>query len=209
MGTGFLKGAGLIKSLKEPGGNVTGVALGDREHAAKPLDMLQQTLPAARRVGWLRNRNNPAHRRLSREELDAIGSKRGLSLVVAEHGGFDDLEAAWLRLAKGGAQSVYIQPDLGIYTEAHVRLSQRHRLPAITHHLSFARQGGALAYGYTHNFCQRGARYVDRVLRGESPSRMPVEELSDVRFVVNLRTLSHLNLKPSAEALARADELIE
>lgn len=204
LGAGAMQPTGLIESLHRPGGNVTGISLGEH-HGSKSLEVLRQLMPGARRIGLLTNRNNPAH---SRTDLAQTAARLGLTLVQADFGSLDDLEPAWRRLAAANLQAVFIAPDVGAYAEAHARLALAHRLPAMWYHARFVRSGGAFAYGHRANTCEMGARYADQILRGRSPRELPVEEVEDTGLSVNLRTLRRLGVD-AAPALARAVEVIE
>ncbi len=207
LGTGFLRGAGLIDNLRRPGGNVTGIALAPGQ-GAKMLEVLQSSLPGLRRIGWLRNARNPGHSAAA-PEMRAAAAQLGIELAPAEFDGADGIAAAWQRLAALRVQAVVVQPDLGIYAESHARTARQLGLPAISHHHRFARLGGAFAYGPTADFCARGAAWVDRLLRGADAATLPLDESWDFSLVVNAATLREMGLTPSAAARARAAEVID
>ncbi len=203
---------GLVASLNRPGGNVTGITSLIVEVAPKRLELLHELLPTASVMALL---VNPADRALaqaqSREVLSAARSL-GVELHVlnaSSERDFDAVFANLIRLRAGGlvigAGSVFVR---GI--EQLAALTVRHAAPAIYQSREFAAAGGLMSYGsdITESYRLAGI-YTGRVLKGENPADLPVQQPTKFELVINLRTAKALGLTVPASLLARADEVIE
>ncbi|OJU91615.1 MAG: hypothetical protein BGO13_12530 [Burkholderiales bacterium 66-5] len=203
----------VLDAQLRPLANVTGVSLGfSGQFVLKPLEVLLQAFPQARRIGVITNSGNTAHERLKGlGSMEGPLAQAGIEGVRVRFSGEADMAGAWDELARQKVDAVMILPDSPAFFEAHARQALRVRLPTIAHHSWFAtRHGGLLSYGSIGrvNMCGRGAQYVDQILRGRPLAELPVEELYDAALVVNLDTAQRLGITLPPALVARADRLI-
>lgn len=204
----------VVDAQLRPLANVTGVTLGlSGQYFIKPMEVLLQAFPQARRIGMISNGDNIAH-----ERVQGIGPfpdmlrEAGVEGVrVRFFSGKAGIAAAWDELARRKVDAVLVWPDSATLLGEHARQSVRVRLPAIAHNSWFAtRHGGLLSYGAIGrvSMCGRGARYVDQVLRGRALAELPVEELYEAALVVNLDAAERIGVTVAPAVVARADRLI-
>ena len=200
-------GSGFIESFAHPGGNITGLANLFGEQTAKTLDFLNLVLPQAKKIGVLIS-SNPTHPALL-EIAKSGASKIGVSAESFRAGTPDELGAAFEAIKSANCEAVYVLADP--VRPAIPELALKFGLPAI-YQLDYYVQklGGLMSYGAESlGFMRRAAGCVDRILKGEKPAEMPVEQPTTFRFVVNLRTAKALGLTIPESVLAQADEVIE
>jgi len=203
----------VLDAQLRPLANVTGVTLGlSGQFLLKPMEVLLQAFPQARRVGMVTNDGNPRHEAM--KDLgpfaDMLG-QAGVEGVRVRFSGEAGIAGAWDELARRQVDAVLIWPDSAVFHGEHARQALRVRLPAIAHTSWFTtRHGGLLSYGAIGrvSMCGRGARYVDQVLRGRPLAELPVEELYEAALVVNLDTAERIGVTLPPALLARADRLI-
>jgi putative ABC transport system substrate-binding protein len=202
---------GLVTSINRPGGNVTGVSFLANVLPAKLFELLHEAVPSAASVGLLVNPNNPnteSDARGVQAAADALGPK----LVVVSASTEGEVEAAFagavqLRVA---AFVVHTDPFLTSRQKQIVGLAARHRLPSIYGPREFAAVGGLMSYGASISDASRQAGiYVGRILKGEKPADLPVQQAVKIELVLNLKTAKALDLTFPPSLLARADEVIE
>jgi ABC-type uncharacterized transport system substrate-binding protein len=202
---------GFVESLARPGGNATGFSTEEYGMSGKRLELLKEAAPHMRRAAVLRDTVNPS----GSGQLGAIlAVAPALGVEVAPIGVRDAGEVergvtAFARSANGG-----LVITSGILTATHrdliIALAARHRLPAVYSGRYFIDAGGLISYGtdFGDHF-QRAAGYVDRILKGEKPSDLPVQAPTKYELVINLKTAKALGLEVPPTLLARADEVIE
>ena len=204
-------GLGLVASLSRPGVNLTGVTTLGIELEPKRLELLHGLIPAARTVGALVNRMHPIAEAQS-SELQAAARGLGLKLQILDASTERDFDAVFARLVELQADGLVIATDgLFISQSEHLaRLAVRHAMPAIFQLRAFAAAGGLMSYGgdFAEMYRQSGV-YVGRILKGEKPVDLPVQQVTRVELVLNLKTAKALGLEIPATLLARADEVIE
>jgi putative ABC transport system substrate-binding protein len=205
-------GSGFVASLPRPGANVTGFANMEPTMAGKWLELLKEVAPRVRRVGML---FNPATATYSEYWLQPFKSAAGsfaveaIAAPVHDESGLEPAVAAQARDSDGG---LIVMPDT--FPLDHraklTALAARYRVPTVYPYRVFAELGGLLAYGNDRldNY-RRAASYVDRILRGEKPSELPIQFPVKFELVVNLKAAKGLGLEVPATVLARADEVIE
>jgi putative ABC transport system substrate-binding protein len=201
---------GLVASLNRPGGNVTGVTSISRELLAKRLEMLRELLPGAGRIGLLVNPNNP-NTQASVSEMQALANAGGWLLHVVTAGHEGDLDAAIAKLVQLKADAFLTATDalFSNFLEL-VALAARHRIPTIYQGREFADAGGLMSYGASRARTQRVvADYTSRILKGDKPADLPVQQITKVELIVNLKTAKALGITFPITLLARADEVIE
>ena len=204
-------GLGLVASLSRPGVNLTGVTTLGIELEPKRLELLHGLIPAARTVGALVNRMHPIAEAQS-SELQAAARALGLKLQILDASTERDFDAVFARLVELQADGLVIATDgLFISQSEHLaRLAVRHAMPAIFQLRTFAAAGGLMSYGgdFAEMYRQSGV-YVGRILKGEKPVDLPVQQVTRVELVLNLKTAKALGLEVPPALLARADEVIE
>jgi putative tryptophan/tyrosine transport system substrate-binding protein len=202
---------GLVPSLNRPGGNLTGVTILGIELGPKRLELLHQLIPTAPAVGALVNPTRP-NAETESKDLQAAAGKLGLQLHILHAGterNFDTVFATVDQLRIGGLV-IGGDPLFNSQTEQLAALTIRHGVPAIFQFREFAAAGGLLSYGasFTDSFRQVGL-YAGRVLKGEKPADLPVQQSTKVELVINLKTAMALGITVPLSLLALADEVIE
>ena len=201
---------GLVNSLAQPGGNVTGVLIApDGTLAGKKLELLKSAMPRATRMAFLAP-DDPANR-LQVQETRSAAVALGIELLVTEVRG-GDYERAFAAIAAQrpgalfvGAHTVFMRDRARI-----IDLAAKHRLPAMYEWGDQVVDGGLMAYSTSlHGLRQRLASYVDRILKGARPADMPVEQPTKFELVINLKTAKALGLTIPQSLLLRADEVIQ
>ena len=203
-------GAGFVDSLARPGGNITGFTQFEYGVSAKWLELLKEIAPRITRVAVLRN---PAIASGSGQlgALQAVSSSFGVELRPVDVRNPAEMERALASFVRG-TQDGLIATGGGIALRRKfiIDFAARHRLPAVYPYRYFVTDGGLISYGPDlANQCREAASYVDRILKGEKPSDLPVQTSTKYRLVINLRTAKALGLEIPPTLLARADEVIE
>ena len=203
---------GLVASLNRPGGNLTGVTSLNVEVGPKRLELLHELIPTATVVALLVNPTNPPLAETLASDLQAAARSLGLQLHVLQartEGDFDTVFANLVKLRVGG---LVIGSDIFFVSriEQLAALTVRHAVPAIFQYREFAASGGLMSYGgsLADSFRQVGT-YAGRILKGEKPADLPVQQSTKVELFINLRTAKALGLTVPPTLLARADEVIE
>jgi putative tryptophan/tyrosine transport system substrate-binding protein len=202
---------GLVASLNRPGGNLTGSALLTGELAPKQLQLLRELIPNAGRSGVLWD---PAVSYTSSTIADLQSAARtlGLQLVVVNARTDNDLETAFATFSQQRVGAVLVGSS-GFFTsrrEQLVALAARHALPAIFRFREEALAGGLMSYGSSIGYTmQQVGIYTGRVLKGEKPADLPVEQVTKLELIINLKTAKALGLTIPETLLATADEVIQ
>jgi putative tryptophan/tyrosine transport system substrate-binding protein len=201
---------GLVASLSRPGGNVTGVTSLNVEVGPKRLELLHELVPA-NVIGLLVNPNNPNAQTLS-GDMQAAARKLGLQLHVLDTSNERDFDRVFGALVQLRAGALVIGTDafLTSHSEQLAALALRHALPAIYQYPEFTAAGGLMSYGGSimESFRTVGV-YTGRILKGEKPADLPVQQITKVELIINLKTAKALGLTVPLPLSGRADELIE
>jgi putative ABC transport system substrate-binding protein len=202
---------GLVASLNRPDGNITGVSFLVTTTVAIRLQMLHEAVPKAAVVGALVNPTNPAAEPNTREAQEAA-RKLGLELHVLHASNDQDIDTALATLAQRGARALLI--DGGTFFNARLVqlaiLSARHAMPAIYFTRDFPDAGGLMSYGASSTDADRlGGVYAGRILKGDKPADLPVQQAVKVELIINLKTAKALGVDFPLTLLGRADEVIE
>ena len=203
--------SGAVTALNRPGGNATGVNLLTVAMEAKRLQLLHELVPNVAVVAIIVNPNNPqAAEQL--QDLQAAARTLGAEVEVFKAGSPSDIDTAFASLVGRRAGALLVAADAFFNTrrEQFVVLTARHALPAIFHFREFAAAGGLMSYGpsLTDAYRQEGI-YAGRILKGEKPAEMPVQQAVKIELVINLQTARALGLTIPLPLLGRADEVIE
>jgi putative ABC transport system substrate-binding protein len=202
---------GLVASLNRPGGNLTGTAVLSGELAPKRLQLLHNLMPNAALFGVL---VDPAYSvtQSTIADLQAAARTLGLQLVVVNARTDSNLEASFASFSQQRAGAVLVS-DSNFYNrrmEQLAALAARHALPAIFPFREFALAGGLMSYGSSFRYFHHQAGiYTGRILKGEKPADLPVQQVTKIELVINLKTAKALGLTIPETFLAIADELIE
>jgi putative ABC transport system substrate-binding protein len=202
---------GLVASLAQPGGNLTGFTLLSGELTPKRLELLSELVPQTGVIALLVNPNNPTTERVVRDVLKATQLK-GLQLHAIKVDTESDIDVAFASLAELHAGGLLVggDPFFDTRREQLVALAARHAVPAIYSGREFAAAGGLISYGTSRAAAYRQAGiYVGRVLKGAKPADLPVQQPTTFELVINLNTAKTLGLTIPPSILARADEVIE
>jgi putative ABC transport system substrate-binding protein len=205
-------GTGLVDSLAQPGGNITGMTMMVPELAAKRLGLLKQAVPEISRVLVLSYLADPIAP-LQVTALKEAARSLGVTLLVQDIRTGDDLAAAFDAGIKEHVEGLLTTAE-SIFIVLGARVSElaaRHKLPAIyPYSIQVTDSGGLMAYDINIPELHRNAAlYVDKILKGAKPSNLPVQQPTTVRFVINLKTAKALGLTLPSGLLSIANELIE
>jgi putative ABC transport system substrate-binding protein len=202
---------GLIPSLNRPGGNLTGITTLALELGPKRLELLHELVPSATHIAVLNDPTGLVNAEaVSREQTAA--RKLGLEFDVMHASSELDFERAFATLARPRVGALLIRPHL-LFTAHGAQLGAlalRHAVPAIFQYRPFVAAGGLMSYGTseTEYFRLLGG-YVARILKGEKPADLPVQQVTNVELVLNLKTAKALGITVPISLLGRADEVIE
>jgi ABC-type uncharacterized transport system substrate-binding protein len=204
-------GAGIVASLAKPGGNATGFTLVEFGMSGKWLELLKQVAPGLKRAAVLRD-TTTASGVAQFAVLSAAGHSLGVVVTPLDQREPDGIERAVAAFASGPDGGLVLATGaVGLrHRELIIALAARHRLPAIYPYRIFSTDGGLMSYGSDSiDGYRRAAGYVDRILKGEKPADLPVQQPTKFELVVNLKTAKALGLEVPPSLLARADEVIE
>jgi len=203
--------SGLVASLSRPGANVTGTTVLAIELAPKRLQLLHDLIPNAATFGVLANPTFSATS-LMITSLQAAARTLGLQLIVANASTESDLETAFASFSQQRVAAVLVGSSTfyNRHMEQLATLAARHSLPAIFPYREFALAGGLMSYGSNFSYSYRQAGlYTGRILKGEKPADLPVEQAAKIETVINLKTAKALGLTIPETLLATADEVIQ
>jgi putative tryptophan/tyrosine transport system substrate-binding protein len=203
---------GLVASLNRPGGNLTGFRLLDTEIAAKRLELLHEVVPSARTVALFVNQTNAAAAAAETKDMRIGADVLGIRLRVLNASNPTEIEAGFGTLINERADALVVPGETFFTTQREllVALAARHAVPAIFQYREFTERGGLMSYGPDNldAYRQLGV-YTGRILQGEKPADLPVQQTTKIELVVNLKTAKALGLTVPQSILLRADEVIE
>jgi putative ABC transport system substrate-binding protein len=203
---------GLVASLNRPGGIITGVTTLSVELGPKRLELLHELIPTATIMAALVNLNNATAFETQSRDLQAGARSLGLQLHVLHASTERDFDAVFTTLVQLRAGGLAIGGDafLNSRSEQLAALALRHAVPAIHQPREFAAAGGLMSYGGspTESYRPFGV-YTGRILKGEKPADLPVQQVTKVELSINLKTAKTLGLTVPLSLLTRADEVIE
>jgi putative ABC transport system substrate-binding protein len=203
---------GLVASLNRPGGNITGVTTLSVELGPKRLELLHEVAPTATTIAVLVNPDNVTAFETQSRDMQAAARSLGLQLHVLHASAERDLDTVFASLVQLRAGGLAIGGDafLNSQSEQLAALALRHAVPAIHQPREFAAAGGLMSYGGSPTESYRLAGvYIGRILKGEKPADLPVQQVTKVELVINVKTAKALGLTVPLALLTRADEVIE
>ena len=202
---------GLVSSLNHPGGNVTGVTFIVTALGGKRLELLYELVPRASVIGFLINPRNPTTDSQTRD-VQAAARKLGVKLMTLNAGSERDIDKAFMSFAQQRINAVMVGADAFFLSRRDqlTGLAARHALPAIYYLREFAAAGGLISYGASITDAFRLAGdYTGRILKGEKPADLPIQQTVKFELAINLKTARELGVDMPAKLLALADEVIE
>jgi ABC-type uncharacterized transport system substrate-binding protein len=203
--------AGFIESLARPGGNATGFMTTEYGMAGKWLELLKQIAPGVVRAAVLRNPATPTGP-AQFGVIQAVAPSLRVEVNPVDMRDAGEIERAIAAFARSPNGGLIVTAGAGaqLHRDLIITLAARHKLPAVYYERSLVAAGGLISYGpdYIDQF-RRAAGYVDRILKGEKPADLPVQQPTNYWLVINLKTARALGLEAPATLLARADEVIE
>ena len=202
---------GLVSSLSHPGGNLTGVAFLLGELWPKRLQLLHELAPKAGTIGVLVNPAN-SNSDFNTRNLEPAAKALGLQLEVLPASTEPDIDAAFATIQRRRVDALLVGDDPFFYSRSSQlpAMAAAHRVPTIYFAREFAASGGLISYGPSFTAMARiASEYTGRILKGEKPADLPVQQPTTFELVVNLKTAKELGLTVPPSILARADEVIE
>lgn len=203
---------GLVASLNRPGGNITGVYVLNTAVMGKRLELLRESVPTARLIGYLANPKNAATTPGETKELHEAARAVGVELRVLNAVNESEIDTAFATLAEERSAPLVVSSD-NLFTDRPdrlARLAARHAIPAIYPYRTFAAAGGLMSYGpdLADAYRQVGS-YAGRILKDAKPADLPVHQAAKVELVINLIAAKALGISFPLPLLGRADEVIE
>src|SRR5512132_2340687 len=203
---------GLVASLNRPGGNVTGVATLTVELGPKQLEVLHELVPTATIIALLVNPTNPTNAETISRDMQAAARTLGLQLHVLHASTERDFDAVFTSLPRLRADALVIgsDPFFNSRNQQLVALALRYAMPTMYPFREYAMAGGLISYGNSFADAHRQVGvYTGRILKGEKPSDLPIQQSVKAELVINLKTANTLGLTFPITLLGRADEVIE
>jgi putative tryptophan/tyrosine transport system substrate-binding protein len=204
--------AGLVASLNRPGGNLTGVSFLLNATAQKRVELLHELMPATGLIGYLVNPADSVAADAEAREFQAAARTLGVRLLIVNATVESEFEASFATLVRErvGALLVGNQPLLFQYSDRLVALATRHQLPAIYAWREATRAGGLMSYDTDLiGILRIAGTYIGRILKGEKPGDLPVQQVTKLELVINMKAAKALGLSIPLPLLGRADEVIE
>jgi putative ABC transport system substrate-binding protein len=202
----------LVASFNRPGGNLTGVTNLVTLLAAKRLELLHELVPGASLMAVLTNPNGLPGTTFETKELEAAAGVVGVRLLIVNATGPDEFGMAFATIAQERASALLLSSDslfLSHYVQL-IALAARHAIPTMYLFRAAPEAGGLMSY--TSDLAEIGTqtgRYVGRILKGEKPADLPVQQATKIELVINLKTAKTLGITFPTSLLVRADKVIE
>jgi putative ABC transport system substrate-binding protein len=203
-------GTGLVSSLAQPGGNITGLSLMVPDLDGKRLELLKEAFPKVARVAFLWEPGG-SRGNLPLTGMEAAAKALGLKLLSLEVRSLDDFEGAFARAKEERAQALITTTGARINTQQRrvLDLAAKNRLAAIYHYNEFVEAGGLMSYGPNNtDLWRRAADFVDKILKGAKPADLPVQQATKFDLIINLKAAKQIGFTIPQKVLARADRVI-
>jgi len=202
---------GLVTSLRQPGGNITGITSINSELAAKRLDLLRTIAPRVSRIAMLWDGTEEGAR-LGVQQSEAAAKTAGFTIHSIPVGKTAGFEALFASLVRDGAKALIIVSTARLFSDRKrlAELAVKYRLPTIVGLREYADAGALASYGTDYpDLFRRAATFVDKIFRGAKPADLPMEQPTKFELVINLKTAKALGLTIPPSLLQRADQVIE
>jgi len=203
---------GFVSSLARPGGNITGFSFIDFQMVGKWLEMLKEAAPGVSRAVLMFNPDTAPHYYVYLRSFEAVPRSIAVEVTAAPVRNTDEIENAIAKLGRDPGGGLIIASDVFavVHNQSFIRLAEQHRLPAVYFNRTSVAQGALMSYGPDiYDVFRRSASYVDRILKGEKPADLPIQQPTKFELAINLKTAQALGLQISDKLLALADEVIE
>jgi len=203
---------GLVSSLAHPGGNITGFMFIDFQMVGKWLEMLKEAAPGVARAVLMFNPDTAPHYYVYLRSFEAVPRSIAVEVTAAPVRDTAEVEKVLAKLGRDPGSGLIVPPDAFtvVHHQLFIRLAQQHRLPAIYAFRTYVARGALMSYGPDpYDLFRRSASYVDRILKGEKPADLPVQQPTKFELAINLKTAKALGLQIPDKLLALADEVIE
>jgi len=205
-------GMGYVASVAQPGGNITGFTFFEQSLVGKWLELLKEVVPAVTRVATIVNPDTAQGHKLYLAQFNAAAARSKIEPISLLVHNAAEIESAIGKFASQPRSGLIVLPDT--FTTDHreriAALTLKHRLPTIFQFTEGIKAGGLLSYGPDQlDVVRRSASYVDRILKGEQPARLPVQAPTKFELAVNLKTAKALGITVPPTLLGIADEVIE
>jgi putative ABC transport system substrate-binding protein len=204
-------GTGLVATLARPGGNVTGISIIATEIVGKQLELLREMAPAAIRLAWLTDASNKASVAVFRQ-LEEHARAMNATIRMLDGRKRIELERSFETIKRERVQGLFVGTTAVLleHRDQIVQFAARETLPAVYGQREYVDAGGLLSYSADRQLAYaRAADYVHRILQGAKPADLPVEQISSIRMVLNLKTARALGITVPVSVRVRADEVIE
>jgi putative ABC transport system substrate-binding protein len=202
---------GLVKSFRQPGGNITGVSFLANSLMAKQVEVAHELISKGAKIGFLVNSSNP-NTQSDRHEVIEAARKLDHEVLVETASSALEVESATAKLVRARVEVLLVAPD-ALFTSQRqtiISIANEARVATVYNSREFAGAGGLIGYGAKQSEAYKIAgNYVGRVLRGQKPSELPVVQSSIIELVINLKTAKLLGISVPQALLGRADEVIE
>jgi len=205
-------GQDIVASLAHPGSNITGFQVFEISLGTKWMEALKQIAPNLKRVTAIFNPRTAPYYPLYLRAIEEAASSIAVEVIAVEVQDDAEIERAISDIGRGPNGGLFVLPDTFNFTHRGtiIALVDRYRLPAVYYFSLFATDGGLISYGPDEiDMIQQTAGYVDRILKGAKAADLPVQQPTNFRLVINLKTAKALGLTVPQSLLARADEVIE
>jgi len=202
---------GLVSSLNRPGGNITGVTFFINTLGAKRLELLHELVPGASLIGFLVNPRNPTTQSQT-TDVQTAARKLGIDLLILNASSERDIDAAFAAFIEQRVNGVMVGVDAVFVSRSDqlVGLAARHAMPAMYYVREFADAGGLISYGASITDAYRMAgSYAGRILKGEKPADLPIQQMVKFELAINLKTANALGITVPQTLMVAADEVIE
>jgi putative ABC transport system substrate-binding protein len=203
-------GSGLVASLAQPGGNVTGLSMMATDLTAKRLQLLKEAMPRVARVAVLWNPDTSFHTKAI-EDLRAVAPALAIELSFVSARTLEEFGPAFASIGRAHAQALYVIDDPVFFNHRMMlfKLASKARLPTMYGLRPFVDAGGLMSYGTNPgDLFRRSAGYINKILKGAKPGDLPIEQPTKFEFVVNLKAAKALGITIPQSILVRADEVI-
>jgi len=211
VGTDPVK-VGLVSSLASPGGNITGVTNVNVELITKCFELMRSLMPPATTIAILVNQGNVPQAATERRTIQDVARALGIRIPILEASNPGEIESAFTALVRERAGALVVSGEVFFLTQRDrlVELAAEHAIPTIYAYREFVTAGGLMSYGGNlRDMYRQIGLYTGRILKGEKTTNLPVEEVTKVELVMNLKTAKTLGMEIPLSTLVRVDDVIE